>query len=270
MAPYNIRLVDQNEIEKIEILFNEVYERWQGLEYWNWMFDTPDGYIPIGAFYNDNLVAFYSAVMLGDHAVCYSAMVHPDYRGKKFIQYVAHTCYNEVKKKGGKYVYLFANDNIRDIYTKYLGFIEARHIIEYSIDYSKIIVNQYKEYYPLYFNEYVQWRYAKHPLHQDSNNRYILYYNQNTGDYMVFSTYKNRLQILDFTNLEHALGIGMFIAHILQKEKMTFWSDVAPIENKYLIKFIPTWKMYKKLDDNINLEKIMKNDRLRMCQSDVF
>jgi ribosomal protein S18 acetylase RimI-like enzyme len=246
----DLRLVKREEAYLIEQLFQTVYNKPQGEGYWDWMFETPNGYIPAGMFDNGKLIAFYSAVMLdNNHAVCYSAKVDPDYRGFRMIQFVAQKVYDEVKARGGKYVYLFANKNIRNIYKKHLGFQEACQIKEYNLDYVPGQVDQFKFYYPLYQTEWVQWRYAQHPLHQETNTRYMYYYDPESEKYLAFSTYKDRVQLMDYVDLNDGLSIAMLIVMLLEKCCIHFWSEE---DLDYGSECLPVWKMYKMLDDNID------------------
>jgi len=231
------------------------------------MFECPNKYVPAGIFDEDKLVAFYSAIIKGDHAVCYSAMVHPDYRGKRYVQFAAEQCFNYLRSKKIDYVYLFANKNIKELYRKHMDFIIARQIREYSIDYDSLKVDQLKDYNVNFENIFEFWRYHEHPHHQDNNNKYIYYYNKESKKKLVFSTYEDRVQILDYTDLDDAIGVGMFIVHLLQKKSLRFWSE-KDLNVPFV--FLPVWKMYRKFNKEIDLYNIIKNEKVRMYHSDVF
>lgn len=264
---YDFRIVKRKEAATIEALFNTLYHKPQGIEYWDWLFDAPEGYIACGIYDHKKLIGYYSAIMEGDHGVPRSAMIHPDYRKQGLFQLIATFVYNECEKQGAEYIYLFDNENIHHIHINHCGLIADRQIKEYRLPYNPKMVNQFSEYYPLYHTDFTRWRYAQHPLHQGEFDRYIYYSSLDGEKWMVFSTFEGRVQILDFTDLEEALGMGMFIAFLLGKKEVAFWCE-QELEYPYVL--LPTYRMYKLIGKDINLFKVRKNSILRMYQSDVF
>jgi len=265
----HLKILEKSEARAIEILFREVHARKQGLEYWKWMFDAPEGYIPAGLFDNEGkLLSFYSVVRYdGNKARTYSSMTHPAYRGQRLYSKVANFLYNTCQDRGIDYCLFFSNANIRKLHKKVLGSIETQQVREYYLNYDKNKLKSQFEYYPIFQNEFVQWRYAQHPFHQSDETRYIYYYNMETKNRLVFSVYKNRVQLLDYDVLEHGIGIGMMICHLLRKKRLTFWSEE---ELDYPHFYLPQWRMYKILNEDIKIEDIIKQEKIRMFEHDAF
>lgn len=272
---YDFRLVSREEIPLIEKLFQETYNRVQGIDFWDWMFDTPMGYVPVGIFDNGNLIGYYAGIMRNECATAYSAMINKSYRKQGLFTLLAEFLYSECEKRGAKYVYLFDNQNIHHIHINQCGLIPDRQIKEYRLDYNADLVHQFISYYPVFQTDFARWRYAQHPHHQGENTRYIYYSTlngkANQEEYhlkeMAFSTFEDRVQILSFSDLKDALGMAMLIAFILHKKQVAFWCEQ---ELDYPYVMLPTWRMYKLLD-NTNLEFVKNHNKiLRMYQSDVF
>lgn len=229
------------------------------IEHWKWLFNSPFGYIASGIFINNELRGFYSALCRDEDVVCYSAMIHPENRGNGLISKVANHCFNQIKAEYPyKSLFLFANKNIKDIYLKKLGFINAGQIIEYEIEAKE--PKDYRFNPKLYISGYKKWRYRFGP------KIYEIF--QNNTNYVVLSKYEDRVQIVDFRYwnewVKH-IAITWAIKHLYHK--ITLWNE-KPIKGAKERK-LPIWLMFKELK-KCNMVNIMKDKKIRMGDSDVF
>lgn len=251
-----LRSVMINEADLIEKLFQDTYNREQGIEYWKWCFQNPYGYINCGMFNGNRLVGYYAAHFTETSALMVSAMVHPSYRKKGLYLKLANDLYERISINR-IYVFLFSNKMIRPIHIEKEGFIEAYQIKEYRIP----IENHMETDEPFSiggYSDFEIWRFRNHPL--------IKYLYHNLG---VFSFYEDRIQIIDFkySNLEKTIDYAKYLGYWEKKQYVSFWCE---IELEYPFIMLPTWKQYKFLDKNIIFKDIINLDKLRMKDSDVF
>ena len=260
-------VLKKEDIDDIDELFSIVYPgRDENETYWEWLFDNPVFvYRPMGLRRDGKLVAMHAYTICGDYGMSSSAMTHPDYRGKGCWTPLVHYNYIETEYRGCKYLILFSNEAIHPIH-KHFGFEDLYQIKEYRIPIEDLEIDIGRGYYPRVYqlNSYDEWRYKKHPL-----NTYIYYINPITGDFMIFSVYKNRLQIISYKNLEKAIGVGAHIGNLLNKDIISFWSKK---ELDYPSIIIPTWLMIRNLNHpNFDkIKQIWKNQPLMMGDSDVY
>lgn len=265
MSYYTLRDVSINEVDKIEALFEATYpERKLPLQYWKWLFHSPKGYVARGIFFNDQLVAYYSAFYHDATALCVSAMVHPDHRGKRLIQEVASSVYEEITKQVG-FLHLFANKAIHPIYINQLGFIPNAPIIEYR----KNIEQEEVTFIPFCTGNFnldcfSHWRYMEHPTKQ--------YYFHDLGtNFVVLNSHEKRTQIIDFDHWD-ILIYQVALAHAKRNDNtiIALWCEheIQGFEKVEL----STWHLHKKLNKFISHEllKELIPIKLRMGDSDVF
>ena len=253
-----IRLVLPSEIDKIEGLFQAVYNKPQGIEYWMWCFQSPYGYNAMGCFDGDKLVSYYASVLLKEGAITYSSMTHPEYRGNGIYTKVALALYEELAKYSD-WCCFYANQNIHDLHIK-MGNVEACQIKEYRIPFDKenrllVLGNPFEWKDPFW-----TWRFKEHPF--EKQRKYFKFYEQD-----LFNFYEDRVQILNYEDLDRSIRIGMYIASITDKKEICFWSE-KELDYPYVL--IPQWKMYRALNDDIDIFKVIMNDNIRMWQHDRF
>lgn len=252
-----LRSVNPSEVDLIEYLFQNVYRKQQGTDYWKWCFLNPYGYINAGMFENNRLIGYYAAQFTKNSACLYSAMVHPKHRNKGIFMELSNDLLGRLSHERD-YIYLFSNETIRNIHVEKEGFVEAYQIVEYRIPIDK----SYEDIiYPgdQYIEPYLVWRYRNHPL-----VKYIFDYRG------IFSYYEDRIQIIDYdtNNLEKAIELAKYLGYWDKKKYVSFWSEID--YSCYPFEVIPTWKQYKIFDKNINLKDIIQIEQTRMGQSDVF
>lgn len=259
-------ILKKEDIDDMQELFEAVYPDRKNYElYWDWVFDNPNGYHPIGLRKDGLLIAMHNYWLTPTAGMSTSAMMHPDYRGQGYWGLLCKFCFTEMERLGKGYIYLFANEAIHNIHA-HQGFEHIKQIKEYRIPIDDIEIDVGMNYYPkIYkFDSYDDWRYKKHPF-----NTYIYYTNPITGGYMIFSEYKNRLQIISYNNLNKAIGVAAHIGNLLNKEIISFWSKK---ELDYPSIMIPTWLMIRNLNHpNFDkIKQIWKNQPLMMGDSDVY
>ena len=253
-----IRLVLSNEVNKIEELFQAVYDRSQGIAYWEWCFRAFHGYTAMGCFEGNKLVSYYASILLKEGAITYSSMTHPEYRGKGFYTKVALALY-DVLSKYRDWCCFYANQNIYDLHIT-MGNIEACQVKEYRIPFDKsnrllVLGNPFEWKDPFW-----EWRFKDHPFEKE--RKYLKFYDQD-----FFNFYEDRVQILNYEDLNRAIRIGMYLASITDKKEISFWSE-KELDYPYIL--IPQWKMYRALNDNTDIFKVIMNDTIRMWQHDGF
>lgn len=251
-----MRSVMVNEADLIEKLFQQVYNREQGVNYWKWCFQNPHGYINCGMFDGNRLMGYYAAQYTEVSACMYSAMVHPNYRKQGIYLKLAQDLSERISTNRA-WLYLFSNEMIRPIHLEKEGFIEAYQIKEYRIPITDMIDEPAPFSLGDFWN-YEIWRYREHPL--------ISYHYHDLG---IFSEYEDRVQIIDFKfkNLEKAIRYAQQFGFWDKKKYVSFWCEV---ELDYPFIMLPTWKQYQIFDKNISFDDIMSLDKLRMGMSDVF
>jgi len=155
---------------------------------------------------------------------------------------------------------LFANKNIRPIYLKKLQFIDAGQITEYRIPVKP--PTSYKFYDNRFFNGIAAWRYNFAP------RDYVEFHRRQ--NYAVLNSYEDRAQLVDFISLtDWTINAACVFARMNYCNQIAFWYE-GDFEHEHLEKIqLPTWKMYKVLGE-CDIPKIIKTDKLRMGQSDVF
>lgn len=257
-----LRAVGTHEVDLIEQLFQDTYNREQGIDYWKWCFDNPYGYINTGVFDRNRLICYHAFSLTENSGCSVSVMTHPRYRKRGLFMKTSVDILERISLLRD-YVYLFSNEMIRPIHINKEGYIELYQIKEYRIPFKRNRTEAPMRQF-IDFTDYEIWRYRNHPL-----TKYIFHNDQEYQHKAIYSLYADRVQIIDFTNdLQRAIAIGMLIAYGHQKEFVSFWSEV---NWEYPSILIPTWKHYKILNPlNIGMDDIMKNDKLRMGQSDVF
>lgn len=257
-----IRAVGVHEVDLIEDLFQEVYEREQGLDYWRWCFKNPYGYMNSGMFEGNRLIGYHASHLTKNSACMVSAMTHPARRKEGIFMELTTDLHGRLSLIRD-YTFLFSNEMIRSIHIKKEGYQEVYQIKEYRIPKKPYLYGFNKVFWE--FNKYQIWRYRSNP-----NVKYIFLNSRlDEGHIAVFSMYEDRVQIVDFNlHIDDAIDMGMYLAFAYDKDYVSFWSE---IEYDYPSILIPTWKQYKILKPlNIGMEDIMKADRTRMGDSDVF
>ena len=260
-------VLKREDIDDIQELFEAVYpNRKEGIEYWEWMFDNPIfEYHPMGLRRDGKLVAMHAYTICGEYGLSSSAMTHPDYRGKGCWTPLVQYNYIEMETRGCKYLTLYSNEIIHPIH-KHFGFEDLYQIKEYRIPINDITIDYGWNYYPKFYkeNSYDKWRYKDHPL-----NTYIYYVNILINDFVIFSEYENRLQIISYMDLKKAVGIAAHIGKVFNKEIVSFWSE-KNLDYPFIM--IPTWFMVRNLcHHNFDkIKQILKNQTLRMGDSDVY
>ena len=257
-----LRAVGEHEVDLIEQLFQDTYNREQGIGYWRWCFANPYSYITSGIFHGNRLVAYHSFLLTENSGCSVSVMTHPDYRKQGLFMRTSVDLLERISHLRD-YVFLFANEMIRPIHRDKEHYIEVYQIKEYRIPIDKKSIEAPKSNY-VEFTGYDIWRYRTHPI-----VKYIYHYDKEYQHKAIFSLYEDRVQIVDFNDdLQRAIVIGNYIALAHKKTYISFWSEVS-WDYDYVL--IPTWKHYKILNPlNIGMDEIMKNDRNRMGMSDVF
>lgn len=258
-----LRSVGIHEADLIERLFQEVYNREQGIEYWKWCFKNPYGYMNSGMFENNRLIGYHASQLTENSACMYSAMTHPKYR-KQGIFMKLTTDLHERLSLLRDYTYLFSNEMIRPIHIEKEGYTEVYQIKEYRISFKKDFMNPRIFHSIGALTEFELWRYRDHPL-----VKYQFQYDYEFEHKAFYSLYEDGVQIIDYNqDLQRTIDIGMYIAYAFKKEFVSFWSE-GNWEYPYIP--IPTWKHYKILNPlNIDMDDIMKNDKCRMGMSDVY
>lgn len=258
-----LRTVGVHEVDLIEDLFQEVYNREKGLDYWRWCFKNPYGYLNSGMFEDNRLIGYQASHLTKNSACIVSAMTHPA-RRKEGIYWLVTSDLHDRISLVRDYTFLFSNEMIRPIHIKKEGYQEVYQIKEYRIPFhpDNYFIKPQKD--TFFFSSYELWRYRNHPF-----KKYIFHSNEIRGNRSIFNIYEDRVQIVDYTgSLLNAKDVGMYIAHAHNLNYISFWSQ---IDYNYPEKHLPTWKQYKILNPlNIDMEDIMKADRTRMGDSDVF
>lgn len=251
------RSVNPSEVDLIERLFQETYERKQGIDYWKWTFQNPYGFINVGMFDENNLVGYYSAQFSRDSAYMQSAMTHPYYQKKGVFMDITTNLHRRVSLLRN-YVTLFSNETIRPIHLEKEGYTEAYQVKEYRIPIENVD-NDIMFLSGDFWANYDIWRYKNHPL-----TGYIFDYRG------VFSFYEDRIQIIDYHNdyLEKAIELAKFLGYNEGKKFVSFWSELDLENYPYIL--LPLWKQYKILNDRVKMKDLLANDKLRMGQSDVY
>ncbi len=258
-----LRTVGSHEVDLIENLFQEVYNREQGLDYWRWCFENPHGYVNSGMFERNRLVGYYACNLTPNSGCMVSAMVDPKFRRRDIFT----TLSKDLTERIGlirAYVYHFANKRIRNIHTNKCGFQEAYQIKEYRIPFHPDDYLSKPQKDTFFFTDYEIWRYRNHPF-----KKYIFHSNEYTENMAIFNIYEDRVQIVDYRGgLFDAKDVGMYIAKAHDLNYVSFWSQVDYI---FPSDFIPVWKQYKILQPlSLGILEILNVDELRMGQSDVF
>lgn len=259
-----LRSVGLHEVDLIEILFRATYGRKQGLEYWKWTFQNPYGFINVGMFDENNLVGYHTAQFSSNSAYTQSAMTHPHYRKEGIYAKITRDLYGRISFFRD-YVTLFSNETIRPIRLGKEDYIEAYQVKEYRIPIEKQQISVFKCLLDDFSSNYDIWRYKNHPL-----NSY--YYDYNA----IFSLFEDRIQIIDYptlrdldeASLERIIELAKYLGYTEGKKFVSFWSE---IELDYPFVLLPLWKHYKILNPSkITMEEILRKDKNRMGQSDVY
>lgn len=259
-----LRSVGLHEADLIEKLFQETYNREQGIEYWKWCFQNPHGYINAGMFEKNRLIGYYAAQFTKKSACMYSAMVHPKHRRKGIYLKLAFDLCERISTNRS-FVYLFSNEMIRPIHLEKEGFIEVYQVEEYRVPIKNISVKCPIPMGSIHeYDEYMIWRYRNHPL--------IKYNFQFEG---IYSFYKDRVQIVDYktlqdtdeSNLFEAIEMGKYLGYWNDKKYVSFWSE---IKLDYPFAYLPVWKQYKIFNKDISIEDILSIDKTRMGMNDNF
>lgn len=263
MNEIHLRNINRDEADLIEILFQDVYNRKQGREYWKWCFENPYGYLNVGVFENstlfepNKLIGYYACHLTKKSGCMVSAMVHPEYRKQGIFMEMSKDLLKRISYFRD-WVYLFSNEMIRDIHIKKEGFVELYQVKEYRV----VIEHKNNSFTPKPFkeNKYTKWRYKLHPL---VDYRHIIALENGS----VYSDYKDRLQIIKPSQDSIQKIIKRFET-IYNKGKIAFWSNK---ELHYPYVLLPTWKQVKILrPEMITIEEIKQKDQLYMGMSDVF
>ena len=258
-----LRSVGPHEADLIERLFQETYGRKQGLEYWKWTFQNPYGFISSGMFDVNQLVGYHTAQFSSNSAYTQSAMTNPHYRKKGIYANITTDLYNRVSLFRD-YVTLLSNATIRPIRLEKDGYTEAYQVKEYRIPIEKEYNFFFSSNIP-HLNKYDFWRYKEHPL-----TNYRFYENG------ILSLFEDRIQIIDYPRLieldeiplEQIIESAKMLGYTKGKKFVSFWSE---IELDYPFVLLPLWKHYKILNPSkITMKEILKNDKNRMGQSDVY
>ncbi len=266
MTQIDFKMLTVAEIPKLEELFEVVYpDKKMSIVYWQWLFSNPNGIYPGSIWSGDRLLGFCCGSPESNGIpVMYSAMIHPDLQGKGYFSILGNMIYSYLAAKNIPYIYLFANRNIRDIYTSKFGFIEACQINEYRLNGYEMLnfKNEYTNRIPMSTSDYDRWRFYDRP-----DKKYDYYLNNTLEKYTILSQFEDRLQIIDYNDLEYAISVATHFCKIRDIPTIAFWSEY---ELPFPFVTLPTWKMYKVLDESINIDNKIKGNRLRMRQSDVF
>ena len=257
-----LRAVGSHEVDLIEQLFQDTYNKEQGISYWRWCFENPYGYITSGIF-DDNRLLCYQAFNLTKNSGCsVSVMTHPKFRKQGLFMQTSDDLMERVSHLRD-YIHLFSNEMIRPIHRYKEGYTEVYQIREYRVPFDHDSIEAIKGNYGE-FTGYELWRYRIHPT-----VKYIFHYDKEYNHKAIYSIYDDRVQIIDFNDdIQRAIEIGNYIAYAHKKSVIAFWSEV---NWDYPSVLIPTWKHYKILNPlNIGMDEIMKNDKLRMGMSDVY
>jgi len=259
-----LRAVGGHEVDLIEDLFQETYNREQGIGYWRWCFANPYGYINSGIFDKNRLLCYEAFSLTKNSGCSVSVMTHPDYRKQGLFMRVSNDLHERLSIIRD-YVHLFSNAMIRPIHRDKEGYTEVYQIREYRVPATIKPLEAPKSNY-IEFTGYEIWRYRSHPI-----VKYIFHYDREYQHKAIYSLYEDRVQIVDYNDdLQRAIEIGNYIAFAHKKDFISFWSEVE-YNWEYPSKLIPTWKHYKILKPlNIDMDSIMKNDKLRMGHSDVY
>lgn len=254
-----LRKVGYEEVEKIEQLYKATYptKTSPGISYWQWCYKNPYGYLNMGTFDGDTLVSYYACNLTKDSGGLVSAMTHPDYRKQGLYMKVTTALHERIPRD---YVYLFSNERIRKIHIELEHYTEAYQIKEYKLPYElkKVRLDLGN---PFYEDSYLNWRFNHHPLHQGKDAYIKFYYNT------IYSTYEDKVQIINYDNLEQAIGIGMYIAKTLGKKYVSFLCEK---ELDYPYEMMDSWLHIKPLKEGLDINTIMKDFKLRMGIWDVF
>ena len=256
-----LRSVGIEEVDLIEHLFQEVYNREQGMDYWRWCFQNPYGYINTGIFEKNRLIGYQAFSLTENSGISVSVMTHPKFR-KQGLFWKTSDDLLERMSHLRDYVYLFSNEMIRPIHIKE-GYTEVYQIKEYRIPFSKEFMEPLR-FHPGELSDFEIWRYRNHPL-----VKYSFQYDSAEEHKAFYSLYEDRVQIIDYNqDIQRTIDVGMYIAYAYGKVYVSFWHE-GNWEYPYIL--IPTWKHYKILNPlNIDMDDLMKNDKCRMGMSDVF
>lgn len=263
-----IKEIKKSDAPAINKLFRAVYpEKWIDLQYFPWLIESPLGFVGYGAWTDKNeLVAFYCAVGFHNFVmvapVCYSAMTHPDFRRRGLIQTIANCVYDDLN---ADYCFLFANENIKDLYEFRLGFVNGGQITQQELEFD--ICDPYTPLkllpdHDLRFNVFYHWRFTMRPdvgywFFKTSNN------------FVICSKFEDSIQVVDFHHWdEWTLEVSKSLALHFMLTKITLWSE--EILEGFTQVQVSTWIMFKPLRDGVDIDEIIKNHVLRMAQSDVF
>jgi hypothetical protein len=221
-----------NNINKNEILnlFEKVFHKKMSIQFWNWRFGNKFIKKPLIklAFIENKLVANYllHPIILefgGFGKKCLfsmTTMTDPEYAKQGIMTKLA----TEVYKKGTDELYclvfLFANKNSRQLFTKKLNFKELTEIKELTLEYNNkklngidetIEISDFDEQFDLFYKKnkknlpkikiprvhsYLKWRFIENPI-----TKYYCYKiedGNNLVGYFVISKYKEKCQIVDF------------------------------------------------------------------------
>ena len=257
-----LRTVGNHEVDLIEDLFQEVYNREKGLEYWRWCFRNPYGYMNSGMFEDNRLIGYHASHLTKNSACMVSAMTRPMKRNEGIYMKLT-TDLHERLSLIRDYTFLFSNEMIRPIHIKKEGYQEVYQIHEYRIPFKATFFIPPTSSIPD-LEPYHIWRYRNNP-----NVQYIYHYDHIFENKATFSLFEDRVQIVDYEgDLLQAVDVGMYIAKERNLKYVSFWSEV---EFGFPSIPIPTWKQYKIVNPlNIGMEEIMKADKTRMGYSDVF
>jgi len=195
------------------------------LKYWKWRYiDNPFGQGIIKLlFNNDQLIGHYAVTpvkfqvrdKLATAAFSLHTMTHPDYQKQGIFIYLAEKVYEECRNRGFSFVYGFPNNNSYYGFTQRLGWTGFGKIISMekrlNIDNKKSlkannihevnkfdnsvdnIWNKVKKDYRIIVprvHEYLNWRFAEHPLIQYPKF-VIKTANSELSGYMILKIYKD-------------------------------------------------------------------------------
>ena len=115
----DLMVLKREDIPEIQELYKAVYpNRKEDETYWEWLFDSPLHYHPMGMKIRDiGLVSYHAYIGL----MSTSAMVHPDYRGKGCWSPLVRFCFSEMEKlERGKDEKESLNYSFRSVFIKFV------------------------------------------------------------------------------------------------------------------------------------------------------
>lgn len=232
--------VIEDDIPKIMDLFKAVYPNRDcpRREYWQWLFDNPLGYTPLGLWEYGKIISYSAAIHLKNKVILTSSMTHPNYRGSGNFSKVAKEMFYMLKRMRVSYLYLVSNETIHNTWSR-LG-LTSVNITEYQRK-PYVVINRVAPFRTFkYPTPWLEWRFGEHP----SKGYYLYEFNDN---YCIMNKYENNAQIVWFKYWSK----GVFrIAHAFARanycDLITVWSRKVP-KGFTPVELTKSWYMYKKL-----------------------